>query len=41
MDKSSEVLTTNMKKKKRKNNKAKEKIGSKFPENGESKGSQG
>lgn len=41
MDKSSEILTTNMEKKKRKNNKAKEKIGSKVPENGESKGSQG
>lgn len=40
-DKSSEILTANMEKKRRKNNKAKEKIGSKVPENGVSKGSQG
>lgn len=41
MDKSSKILTTNMGKKTRKNNKAREKIASKVLENGESKGSQG
>lgn len=41
-EKSSEILTTNMgEKKKQKSNKVKEKMGSRVPENGESKGSQG